>query len=38
MGLIPLDPPSLADTDRFIKADIANWRTILTAIGVAGSQ
>jgi tripartite-type tricarboxylate transporter receptor subunit TctC len=38
MGLIPLDPPSLADTDRFIKADIVNWRKILTAIGAAGSQ
>ncbi len=38
MGLIPLDPPSLADTDRYIKAETAKFRTLITAIGLAGSQ
>jgi tripartite-type tricarboxylate transporter receptor subunit TctC len=38
MGLIPLDPPSLADTDRYIKAETAKFRTLLTALGLIGSQ
>ena len=38
MGLIPLDPPSAAETERYIKDDIVRWRTILTAAGVAGSM
>jgi tripartite-type tricarboxylate transporter receptor subunit TctC len=38
MGLIPLDPPSAEETGRYIKADVVNWRKILTAIGLAGSQ
>ncbi|MSP44583.1 MAG: tripartite tricarboxylate transporter substrate binding protein [Xanthobacteraceae bacterium] len=38
MGLIPLDPPSADETERYIKADVANWRKILTAVGLAGSQ
>ena len=37
MGLIPLDPPSLEDTDRYIKSETAKWRALLTAIGIAGS-
>jgi tripartite-type tricarboxylate transporter receptor subunit TctC len=38
MGLIPLDPPSLDDTDRYIKAETAKWRRLLTAMGLAGSM
>jgi tripartite-type tricarboxylate transporter receptor subunit TctC len=38
MGLIPLDPPSADETLRYIKADVVNWRKILTSIGLAGSQ
>ena len=38
MGLIPLDPPSLADTDRYIKSETTKWRPLLTAIGLAGSM
>jgi tripartite-type tricarboxylate transporter receptor subunit TctC len=38
MGLIPLDPPSADETQRYIAADIVNWRKILTSIGLAGSQ
>ena len=37
-GLIPLDPPPLAETDRYIKAETAKFRALLTAIGLAGSQ
>jgi tripartite-type tricarboxylate transporter receptor subunit TctC len=38
MGLIPLDPAPLVETDRYIKSEIAKWRTLLTAIGLAGTQ
>ena len=37
-GLIPLDPPSADETERYIKADVVNWQKILTSIGLAGSQ
>jgi len=38
MGLIPLDPAPLVETDRYIKSEIVKWRTLLTAIGLAGTQ
>jgi tripartite-type tricarboxylate transporter receptor subunit TctC len=38
MGLIPIDPPSIAETERTIRSETAKWRTVLTAIGLAGSQ
>jgi len=38
MGLIPLDPPSIVETARYIKSETAKWRTVLTDIGLAGSQ
>ena len=38
MGLIPLDPAPLAETDRHIKSEIVKWRTLLTSIGLAGTQ
>jgi tripartite-type tricarboxylate transporter receptor subunit TctC len=37
MGLIPVDPPSIADTEQFLKAEALKWRHILTEIGLAGS-
>jgi tripartite-type tricarboxylate transporter receptor subunit TctC len=38
MGLIPLDPSSLADTERYIRSETAKFRTLLTALGLVGSQ
>ena len=38
MGLIPLDPPPIAETERYIKSEIVKWRTMLNAIGLAGTQ
>ena len=38
MGLIPLDPPSLEETDRYIKSETAKFRSLLTALGLAGTQ
>jgi tripartite-type tricarboxylate transporter receptor subunit TctC len=38
MGLLPLDPPPVAETQRFIKAEAAKWSQILGRIGLAGSM
>ena len=37
MGLIPLNPSSTAETERYIRSETAKWRTLLTEIGLAGS-
>jgi tripartite-type tricarboxylate transporter receptor subunit TctC len=38
MGLIPLHPPSVADTERYIKSETTKWSAVLKTIGLAGSQ
>jgi len=38
MGLIPIAPPSIMETERYIKTETAKWREILQTIGLAGSQ
>ena len=38
MGLIPLDPEPLAETDRYIKSETAKFRALLTAFGLVGTQ
>ena len=38
LGLIPLDPPSIADTERYIKSETGKWSAIVTKVGLAGSQ
>jgi tripartite-type tricarboxylate transporter receptor subunit TctC len=38
MGLIPIDPPSPAETERYIKSETVKWKTILEKIGLAGSR
>ena len=38
MGLIPLDPVPLAETDNYIRAETEKFRTLITAIGLAGLQ
>ena len=38
MGLIPLDPPSIVETERYIKSETAKWSGVLKAIGLAGTQ
>jgi tripartite-type tricarboxylate transporter receptor subunit TctC len=38
MGLIPLAPAPLAATERYIKSETVKWRTLLTTIGLAGTQ
>jgi tripartite-type tricarboxylate transporter receptor subunit TctC len=38
LGLIPLDPPSIADTERYIKSETKKWSEVVTKVGLAGSQ
>jgi tripartite-type tricarboxylate transporter receptor subunit TctC len=38
LGLIPLDPPSIADTERYIKSETEKWSTLVESLGLAGSQ
>jgi tripartite-type tricarboxylate transporter receptor subunit TctC len=38
LGLIPLDPPSLSDTERYIKSETEKWSALVTKLGLAGSQ
>jgi tripartite-type tricarboxylate transporter receptor subunit TctC len=37
-GLIPLDPPSITETGRYIESETARWRSIITSIGLTGSM
>jgi tripartite-type tricarboxylate transporter receptor subunit TctC len=37
LGLVPVDPPSISDTERFLKAESAKWSGILKSIGLAGT-
>jgi tripartite-type tricarboxylate transporter receptor subunit TctC len=37
MGLVPHDPLSVADTEKFVRAEAAKWNAILKGIGLAGS-
>ena len=38
LGLIPLDPPSIADTESYIKSETAKWSEVVKKVGLAGSQ
>jgi tripartite-type tricarboxylate transporter receptor subunit TctC len=38
LGLIPLDPPPIAETERYLKSEAAKWAVILRSIGLAGSM
>ena len=37
IGLLPLDPPPLAETERYLESETAKWAAILRSIGLAGS-
>ena len=37
MGLVPHDPPSVAESERFVRSEAAKWNVILKSIGLAGS-
>ncbi len=38
LGLIPLDPPSLAETDRYLKSEREKWGALVKKLGLEGSQ
>ncbi|MBV9556684.1 MAG: tripartite tricarboxylate transporter substrate binding protein [Pseudolabrys sp.] len=38
IGLLPLDPPSLADTEKYIVAERAKWGGLVKDLGLEGSQ
>ena len=38
MGLIPLDPAPLDETQRYIQSETAKFRTLINAFGLAGTQ
>ena len=38
LGLIPIDPPSIEDTEKYVKAEAAKWGALVTKIGAAGTQ
>jgi tripartite-type tricarboxylate transporter receptor subunit TctC len=38
LGLIPLDPPPVGDTERYIKSETAKWGAVLKSMGLAGSM
>ena len=38
IGLIPIDPPSVAETERYIKSERAKWGALVEKLGLKGSQ
>jgi len=38
LGLIPLDPPSIEDTEKYVKSEAVKWGALVTKIGAAGTQ
>jgi tripartite-type tricarboxylate transporter receptor subunit TctC len=38
IGLLPIDPPSLADTEKYIAAEREKWGSLVRKLGLAGSQ
>jgi tripartite-type tricarboxylate transporter receptor subunit TctC len=38
MGLLPLDPVGLRETERFVESENVKWSTLLKAIGLEGTQ
>lgn len=38
LGLIPMDPPSLADTQQYFRAEADKWGTLVKKLGLEGSQ
>jgi hypothetical protein len=38
IGLIPVAPPSLADTQAFVASEREKWSKLVKSLGLAGSQ
>ena len=37
-GLLPVDTPSVANLQVFVKTEIARWGAVVQQAGIAGSQ
>ena len=38
MGLLPIDTPSVANLQIFVRTEIARWSKVVEQAGIAGSQ
>jgi tripartite-type tricarboxylate transporter receptor subunit TctC len=38
LGLLPLNPPSIVDTERYIKSETEKWSSLVEKLGLKGSQ
>jgi tripartite-type tricarboxylate transporter receptor subunit TctC len=38
LGLIPIDPPSIEETQQYIAAEAKRWGELVRRLGLAGSQ
>jgi tripartite-type tricarboxylate transporter receptor subunit TctC len=38
MGVLPIDTPSIASLQVFVRAEIARWGKVVEQAGIAGSQ
>jgi hypothetical protein len=38
MGLLPVDTPSVANLQIFVRTEIAQWSKVVQQAGIAGSQ
>jgi tripartite-type tricarboxylate transporter receptor subunit TctC len=38
LGLIPLNPPSIAETQAYIKSETEKWGRLVNTLGLQGSQ
>ena len=37
-GLLPVDPPSLVETQKYIAAEREKWGNLVRQLGLAGTQ
>ena len=38
IGLLPVDPPTIADTQKYLAADREKWGSLVSRLGLEGSQ
>jgi hypothetical protein len=38
LGMLAVDPPSVADTQRFVQSEIARWAKLVELVGLTRSQ
>jgi tripartite-type tricarboxylate transporter receptor subunit TctC len=38
LGLLPIDPPSIADTEKYLASEREKWGSLVKKLGLEGSQ